>query len=478
MVRLRFAPSPTGYLHIGGLRTALFSYLYAKQQNGSFVFRLEDTDQQRLVEGSEQDLLKMLKWAGLEIDEGPGIGGDYGPYRQSERLETYQKYAQQLLDSGHAYYCFCTPEELEVMKREQQAQGLPTRYDGRHRNLPLEEVKQRLGSGESYVIRMKIPEANENIVMHDEIRGTVTIESEQLEDQVIVKADGFPTYHLASVVDDHLMQITHVVRGEEWLPSLPKHILLYRYFNWEPPHFLHLPLILNPDLSKLSKRQGDVAVEDYQAKGYLPMALVNFIALLGWSSGDDQELFSREELIEKFSFDRVNKAGAVFDQDKLNWMNQQHILSLSPDGLYAWLKPFIMTTPFGTQEENLLKRVCAILQPRLVTLKDVTEKLALFFEEEPTLKDQKLIEVLQKETSRTVLEAFRKEIQAVEEMNGDTFKSLMKTIQKSTKIRGKDLWMPMRYALTLEEHGPDLPLVAEIFGKKKCLQMVEQALNI
>ncbi|MBF0288498.1 MAG: glutamate--tRNA ligase [SAR324 cluster bacterium] len=477
MVRLRFAPSPTGYLHVGGLRTALFSYLYARQQKGAFIFRLEDTDQQRLVEGAEDNLIKMLQWAGLEIDEGADKGGEYGPYRQSERLPVYHKHAQQLLDDGNAYHCFCSSETLDAMRDEQKAKNLPIRYDGRCRHLSSQDVEEKLKVESSHVVRMKIPE-NEQMVMSDLIRGTVIIETDQLDDQVLIKADGFPTYHLAVVVDDHLMEISHVVRGEEWLPSLPKHLLLFRYLKWRPPQFAHLPLILNPDRSKLSKRQGDVAVEDFRDKGYLPEALVNFIVLLGWNTAGDQELFSFQELIENFSFDRVGKAGSIFDNEKLNWMNQQYLHQLSPDELFERLIPYIRDTAFADQDETKLRKVCSILQPRLVTLADIQDKLSLFFEESPQLTDPELIEALREDSAQTVLRAFQEEARNTEAITEDNFPAIMKSVQKSTGIKGKKLWPPMRYALTLEKNGPDLPLVAGVFGKKRCLRMIEQALNL
>ncbi|MBF0238707.1 MAG: glutamate--tRNA ligase, partial [SAR324 cluster bacterium] len=414
MVRTRFAPSPTGYLHVGGLRTALFSFLYARQQQGSFLFRLEDTDRNRLVEGAEEDLIAMLKWAGITPDEGPGVGGDYGPYKQSERLEIYARHAQILLDKGHAYPCFCSAERLEQVKTEQKAQGLISRYDGHCRNLPRGEGLTRMESGEPYVIRMKIPE-NETILMEDLIRDKVAISSEQLDDQVLIKTDRFPTYHMAVVVDDHLMRITHVIRGEEWLPSFPKHLLLYRYFGWEPPKFAHLPLILNTDRSKLSKRQGSVSVEDFRKEGYLSQTMVNFIALLGWNPGDAQELFSMEQLIERFSFERVGKSGSVFDREKLNWMNQQYIKKLSPAELWDALVPYIQTTPFAGESPDRLKKVCQISQNSLTQLKDIQNSLSLFFEDRgSTLSDPILIEFLKKEESRVVLKAFLEQTDTLE----------------------------------------------------------------
>ena len=477
MVRLRFAPSPTGYLHVGGLRTALFSYLYAKQQKGAFIFRLEDTDQQRFVEDSEKDLLAMLQWAGLEIDEGIEAGGAFGPYRQSERRAIYQEHAQQLLAAGHAYCCFCSPETLATLRQAQKAQGLAPRYDRRCRHLNTKTIQQNLAQGLPHVVRMKIP-AHQTLTANDWIRGPLSVETDQLDDQVLLKADGFPTYHLAMVVDDHLMKITHVVRGEEWLPSFPKHHLLYEYFGWEPPHFIHLPLILNQNRAKLSKRQGDVAVEAYQKQGYLAEALVNFIALLGWNAGDDQEIFSLQALIEKFSFARLGKSPAVFDREKLDWMNQHYLHQLSQEDLFERLQPFIQQTPFAHQDPSRLKQVCGLLQPRLTTLADIQSKLALFFDENPVLEEAEWIEVLREDSSQVVLKAVKAHIATAEEMTESTFLHMMKAVQKATGIKGKPLWMPMRYALTLEAHGPELPAVAAVFGKEKCLRMIEQALRV
>ncbi|MGB0363343.1 MAG: glutamate--tRNA ligase, partial [bacterium] len=356
MVRLRFAPSPTGFLHIGGLRTALFSWLCARQNQGSFIFRLEDTDRNRLVEAAESNLLKMLEWAGLVIDEGPGIGGEFGPYRQSERLEIYRDHVDRLLEQGDAYPCFCSEERLEKLKTFQRSEGLTPRYDNHCRKLQKKEVDTKIQSGEKHVIRMKIPENQETFRFNDLVRGTVAIESTQVEDQVILKSDGFPTYHLAVVVDDHLMQISHVVRGEEWLPSFPKHLLLYRYFGWEPPDFIHLPLILNEERAKLSKRHGAVSVEEFRERGYLPQALLNFIALLGWSPGDDREVLSLEEMVDEFRFERVSKSGAVFDREKLNWMNQQYLLKLPEEEYFRMIDDVIQKGDYHDQDPGKIRQ--------------------------------------------------------------------------------------------------------------------------
>jgi len=311
-VRVRFAPSPTGYLHVGGLRTALFNFLFARHSGGKFILRIEDTDRARYVEGAVDNLINTLRWAGLDYDEGPSAGGELGPYVQSERLEIYDEHVRILLESGAAYRCFCSPERLETMRKEQEKKKLQPKYDRTCLRLSPKEIEDNLTANKPFVVRMKVPD-DATIRFSDIVRGEVEFSTERVDDQVLLKSDGYPTYHLANVVDDHLMKISHVIRGEEWLPSTPKHVLLYEAFGWEMPVFAHLPLLLNPDRSKLSKRQGDVAVEDYRDKGYLKEALVNFVALLGWNPGDAREIFSLKELEKEFSLDKVNKSGAVFN---------------------------------------------------------------------------------------------------------------------------------------------------------------------
>ena len=478
MVRLRFAPSPTGFLHVGGLRTALFCWFYVRQHAGQFIFRLEDTDQKRLVEGAENDLVRMLEWAGIDLDEAPEIGGNYGPYRQSERIEIYKTHAQKLLDQDHAYPCFCSTERLDNLRDEQRVNGETPRYDGFCRKLNKHESSLQIDSGESHVVRMKIPEIPETIVLNDLIRGTVSIETSQIEDQVIVKSDGFPTYHLAVVVDDHLMQISHVVRGEEWLPSFPKHLLLYRYFGWEPPEFAHLPLILNPDRTKLSKRQGDVAVEDFRDQGFLPESLVNFISLLGWSPPDDREIFSLAELVNEFSFLRVNKSGSIFDREKLNWMNQQYIQKMDLDELLRRLQPFLTKTPYAQEDETLLVKAVKILQSRLVTLAEIGNRLSLIFDEHPQATDPEVLSVLREKTSKQVLAEFVRQLELTDCLTEENLGSIVKNVQNATNIKGKQLWMPLRYSITLEAQGPDLKKIVDLFGKEKCLRLVKNALDL
>ena len=340
-IRTRFAPSPSGFLHVGGLRTALYSYLFAKQHGGKFILRIEDTDVKREVENAAEIIYKNLKWAGIKYDEGPDIGGSYGPYIQSQRLEIYKNYTDKLIENNNAYHCFCSEETLEKMREEQIAKKQIPKYDRRCLSLNGDEVKEKLKSGAPFTLRMKIPE-NRIVEIEDIVRGKVLFHTNELDDQILLKSDGFPTYHLAVVVDDYLMKISHVIRSEEWLPSTPKHVLLYEYFGWEPPKWVHLSLILNPDKTKMSKRKGDVSVEDYTEKGYLPEAMLNFLAFLGWNPGTEKEVYSMKELIRDFSLEKVHKAGAIFNIEKLDWLNGHYIRRLSLDELEKYVVPFLI----------------------------------------------------------------------------------------------------------------------------------------
>lgn len=475
-VRVRFAPSPTGYLHVGGLRTALYNFLFARHYQGAMVLRIEDTDQTRYVEGATEDLIKTLRWAGIEYDEGPDVGGEYGPYVQSQRLAIYREKALQLVESEYAYYCFCTPEDLEQMRQEQLAKGLTARYDGRCRKLTPDEVRQKLNRGIPHVIRLKMPDEGETI-FEDIIRGIVSFQNELQDDQILLKSDGYPTYHLANVIDDHLMGITHVIRGEEWLLSLPKHIQLYKAFGWEVPKLAHLPLLLNADRSKLSKRQGDVAVEDYIEKGYLPEALINFLALLGWNPGTDQEFFSMEELIQQFSLERVSKSGAVFDIEKLNWMNGHYIRELSEEKRAQFLSHFMEKAGFDISDEERTLKIINGIYKKINKGDDVAREARIFFEDEIEIREAEALEILKKETSKEVLETFLQKLEEVDELNIDSFKQIMKSVQDQTGIKKQDLWMPVRVALTGVTHGAELPLIIEIFGKQKVVSFVAQVLR-
>ncbi len=393
--RVRFAPSPTGYLHVGGLRTALYNYLFAKKHGGTYVLRIEDTDQSRLVEDAVLGLVQSLATMEVQAEEGVLYEndkvvekGENGPYKQSERLSIYREYVDQLVVNGHAYHCFCTAERLDEVRQDMMAKKLPPKYDKHCANLSKEDIQVFLDAGTPHVIRLNIT-PGEEIVFTDIVRGEVKINTKEIDDQVLLKSDGFPTYHMANVVDDRLMGITHVIRGEEWLPSTPKHILLYKAFGWKLPEFAHLPLLLNPDKSKLSKRQGDVAVEDYLGKGYLKEALLNFVALLGWNpgAGSTQEIFSLEELIAQFDLAHVHKGGAVFDYKKLDWMNGEYIKAMSLDDLYAsiekggWFaKDLVQFAPTDMQTKAYLMKVLAVEQERLSHLDMFGEENPFFFQ--------------------------------------------------------------------------------------------------
>jgi len=476
-VRTRFAPSPTGFLHVGGLRTALYNYLFAKKHNGQFILRIEDTDQTRIVPGAVENLIETLKWAGIEFDEGPFKGGPFGPYIQSQRLELYHKHALELVEKGYAYYCFCSPERLEKMRQEQIKLGQPPKYDGTCRRLTSDEVKKKLDEGLPKTIRMKIPEWGE-LKFNDLIRGDVTINFKVLDDQILLKSDGFPTYHLAVVVDDHYMKISHVIRGEEWLPSTPKHILLYDYFQWEKPYFAHLPLLLNPDRTKLSKRQGDVAVEDYRAKGYLPEAVVNFIALLGWNPGDEREFFTIDELIKEFSLERVNKSGAVFDIKKLNWMNAHYIKNSNLDRITQLAIPFLKEKGYDVSNFQKVKIIVEAVRTHLEYLAQIVEHVDIFYADDIEIEDGEAKEFLKLDTTKLVFEKFIHKLQNLDsEIDREKFKVIAKEVQNETGIKGKNLFMPIRIALTGKTHGPELPLLVEYFGKEKLKQRLEKFLK-
>jgi len=506
-IRTRFAPSPTGFLHIGGLRTALYSYFFAKQNGGHFVLRLEDTDVNRFVEGAAEAIYKGLKWAGINYDEGPDIGGPYGPYVQSQRLDIYQKYAQELLDKNLAYYCFCSDETLEQMRQEQTARKLAPKYDRRCCKLNQDEIQKKLEAKEPRVIRMKIPEGRK-IEINDIVRGQVIYNSDELDDQIILKSDGYPTYHLAVVVDDHLMEISHVTRTEEWLPSTPKHILLYEYFGWEPPKWAHLPLLLNPDKTKMSKRKGDVAVEDYIGKGYLPQAMINYLAFLGWNPGSEKEIYSMEELLKDFSFEKVHKAGAIFNIEKLNWYNQHYIRQMDLDRLAEACIPFLVKNdllvplfdhgfdiaavkgPMVIKEYETvltkqkisferLKKIVALEKERMKYLAEIGESAKFFFElpqyEKKLLKWKEMTD----EEIKKSLEHSQKIISEIPEdkFNLETIKSELLTGAQSYKNKGELLWS-LRVALSGQKNSPPPFEIVEILGKKESLSRIEKALSL
>lgn len=488
MIRDRFAPSPTGNVHVGSLRTALYNYLFAKKNNGQFLLRLEDTDRTRYEEGAVENLLGALMVTGVVPDEGlfEEDGkivqkGDYGPYIQSERLEIYKKYIDQLLENGQAYYCFCTKERLDEVREKQKRAAETPRYDGHCRNLPREEVEARVAAGEPYVIRLKLPE-DHVVTFDDAVRGRIEINTNDLDDQVLIKTDGFPTYHFAVVVDDHLMGITHVIRGEEWLPSTPKHVYLYECFGWEQPQYVHLSNILNDDHKKLSKRQGDVSVGDFLKKGYLPEALINFLALLGWSPEDEKEIFSMDELVEAFDLSRINKSGAVFDRAKLDWMNAHYIKELPIEELTARMIPYLVDAGYITEadiEKRMpwLEKVGELMRERLNYFAQVPEETKVLFDRNFEITDQESLDLLKEETVPVLFNALVEKITESDVVDTERAKAILKEIQKehkAEKIKGKMLYMPTRIMLTGEMHGPDLTLIMDVLGKEELLLRLDR----
>lgn len=474
-VRTRFAPSPTGYLHVGGLRTALYNLLFARHHHGQMILRIEDTDRTRYMEGASENLIKTLHAMGIDYQEGPDIGGDDSPYVQSQRLALYREHARQLIEQGDAYYCFCTAERLEEMRRQQEAKKQQPKYDGTCRQLSKQDIEQKLASGISHVIRLKMP--GEGVTrFKDIIRGEISVQNELTDDQILVKSDNYPTYHLANVVDDHHMRITHVIRGEEWLLSVPKHIRLYQAFGWDIPQMAHLPLLLNPDRTKLSKRQGDVAVEDFLEKGYIPEALLNFVALLGWNPGTDQELFTLEELIDQFSLERVNKAGAIFDLQKLNWMNGHFLRELTEEQRFEFLQPFLNKAGYDTSDSVKTHKVISAVSKRITYGDEIKQAAAIFYSDTLNIEEPEAKEILKKNSAQKVLSHFLEKLSDQSTIDVESFKLIMKGVEEETGFRKEELWMPIRIGLTGVTHGPDLPIVLEVFGKEKVENFIRQAL--
>ncbi len=475
--RVRFAPSPTGYLHIGGLRTALFNYLFAKHNNGKFILRIEDTDRNRFVEGAVNNLISTLKWIGLQFDEGPGVEGDFGPYFQSQRLNLYAFYANKLIEEKKAYYCFCAQDRLKQIREQQQAVGLQPKYDKHCLSLSDKEINDLLNKNTPHVIRLKV-DPGFTISFDDEIRGTVEFLSDLIDDQVLIKSDGYPTYHLANVVDDHLMEITHVIRGEEWLPSTPKHILLYDYFNWEKPHFAHLPLLLNPDRSKLSKRQGDVAVEDYQKKGYLKEALINFVALLGWNAGDDKEFYNFNELIDSFTLDRVNKSGAIFNLEKLNWLNAEHLRAKSNDEILIMLKDELLNSQYAGKsfDDRYLLKVIEAMKPRVSFIKEFLTEGFYFFER-PTEYDPAVKKKRWKEDSAKLIKLYSESLINFNPSSKEEYENLLKKIAEENNVGAGRIIHPLRLALSGVGGGPGIFDILFILGKEESIDRINKTVE-
>lgn len=475
-VRVRFAPSPTGYLHVGGARTAIYNYFFAKAMKGTFYLRIEDTDRKRYNEEALHDLLRDLKWLGLQWDEGPGCEGDVGPYFQSARLDIYSREIQKLLDSGDAYYCFCTEERLQEVRQAQEKSGATvTGYDRHCRNLSREEAEARIARGEKAVIRFKVPETG--ITGFDDlIRGHIEYQNELLDDLVLIKRDKYPTYHFASVVDDHLMGTSHVLRGDEWISSTPKHVLLYKAFGWEPPVFCHLPVILAAGGGKLSKRKGAASVGDFRDLGYLPDTLVNFLALLGWNPGDDREVMSIDEMIEAFSLERINPKAVAFDEKKLQWMNGQHIHRTNDDVLAEIMVNGLKENQIETSSfsSDYILAVVKLLKSRAHFLTDLPTMASYFFSE-PTSFDEKAKSKHWGPGSRTIAQSVRSVLEPLSDFNVASIEQAFQSLTESSGHRLGDLVGAVRLAVSGVSAGPGLWEMFELIGKQKVLNRIQKA---
>jgi len=477
-VRVRYAPSPTGHLHIGNARTALFNYLFARNQNGKFIIRIEDTDQKRNIEGGEESQLRYLKWLGIEWDESIDVGGEYGPYRQSERTEIYQKYTEELLEKGLAYHCYCTSEELEKEREEQQANSQMPRYSGKCRNLTAEQRAELEAEGREPSIRFRVP-SNTEIKWNDIVKDEVSFESEGIGDFVIVKKDGTPTYNYAVAIDDYLMKMTHVLRGDDHISNTPKQILVYEALGWTPPVFGHMTLIVNENRRKLSKRDESIIqfIEQYKELGYLPEALFNFITMLGWSPVGEEEIFSKEQFIEIFDPARLSKSPALFDTSKLRWMNNQYMKQLDLDEVVALSVPHLVKAgkveeTRDAETEQWVRDLVALYQEQMSFGAEIVELTEMFFKKEIDYSEEAKA-VLAEEQVPEVLKVFAEEISSLEEFSADEIKAATKAVQKATGQKGKKLFMPIRVATTGETHGPELPKAISLLGKETVLARLE-----
>ena len=484
-VRVRYAPSPTGEPHLGNIRSALFNWLFARSEGGTFIVRIEDTDQARLVEGATDKILDALRWLGLDWDEGPSVGGTYGPYVQSERqaMGTYNEHAERLIASGHAYYCYCLPQRLDAMRKEQQAAGRSPGYDRQCRELTEAERDGCIRENPDPVVRFKMPLSGE-IVITDAIRGEVRFEASLLDDFVLLKSDGFPTYHLANVVDDHLMEITHVMRAEEWLPSAPRHMKLYEAFGFEMPILVHLPIILGSDRGKLSKRHGATSILDYRDQGYLPDAMLNFLAKLGWSLDDSTEVFSREDLVRYFSLDRILANPAVFNLDKLDWYNGVYIRELPLEALCSELVPFLEDRVGGLPDsvarpidQAYLLRIMPLERERLKRLADATEMLSFFFVEQPALDGRTLVQKgMDVEATRLALARALAVAEAAGTWEAEELEAPYRALADELGVKTGQLFGTMRVAVTGRTAAPPLFETMAVLGRERCVPRIRHAL--
>lgn len=479
-VRVRFAPSPTGFLHIGGLRTALYNYLFARKNKGKFILRIEDTDRSRYVENAVENLIKSLRWAGIDYDEGPVLNGEFGPYFQSERLDKYSKYCKTLIDNGAAYYAFDTPEEIQQMRDRLQESKSDPKYDRLNMKNQLtindDETKRLISGGSDYVIRLKVPDGKD-IKFKDIIRGDISVPSKDIDDQVLMKSDGFPTYHLANVVDDHLMEISHVIRGEEWLPSTPKHIILYEAFGWNKPKFAHLPLLLNEKKQKLSKRHGDVAVEDFKEKGYLRDAFVNFISLLGWNPSGDREIYTIDELIDAFDLTKINKGGAVFDNTKLEWMNAQYLKTIPENELVRPLRIEIKKKNLTLPDDSFLSSTIKLFKERVTFIHQIPDYAKYMFTDDFEYDEK----YMQKKWLEDTLENIKPLVdlyRQTDDFAHDNLYTITKDYAEKNDLKIGFVIHPIRLMITGQSIGAGMFETMEVLGKDNCIKRFDKFIKL
>ena len=480
-VRTRFAPSPTGYPHVGNIRTALFAWLFARHYGGSFVVRIEDTDVARKVEGAVEVILDSLRWLGLDWDEGPEVGGKYGPYFQSQRLDIYRELAERLVSQGDAYHCYCSPQRLKEMRAEQVRRKQPPGYDRHCRYLSQEERAKKQAEGVIPVVRFKIP-LDGQTRFNDLIRGEVAFENSTLDDFVLLKSDGYPTYHLANVIDDHLMEISHVLRAEEWLSSVPRHLLLYQALGFEPPQFAHLPMILGPDRAKLSKRHGAVSITEYRDQGYLPETMVNFLALLGWSLDDRTVILSRQELIKNFSLERVSRTAAIFNHDKLNWMNGVYIRNLSLEDFTRRALPFLdrdlppeVKRPLPT---DYVRQIMPLIKERAKTLVEVAELTQFFFIDKLDYDASLLVgKKMNQESTIQALKVAQEKLEQLAMFGTESLEALLRPLAEELGLKTGQLFGILRVAITGQTAAPPLFQTMAVLGKERCLERIKAAID-
>lgn len=472
--RTRFAPSPTGYMHIGNLRTAIFEYLVAKSNNGDFILRIEDTDQNRKVEGAIDFIYNTLNLCGFTIDEGPNNEGSVGPYIQSERIDIYKEYAQRLVEMGKAYYCFCSEERLNELRDIANLNKVPFKYDGHCRNLSREEALERINRGEKYVIRQAMPTSGETVI-DDLVYGKVVIDNSVLEDQILLKSDGFPTYNFANVIDDHLMNITHVVRGKEYLDQTAKYNLLYEAFGWEKPVYIHVAMVLGEDGTKLSKRNGDASFMDLYNDGYLPEAIVNYLVFLGWSPNSNREIFSMDELIKEFDPKRISKSSSQYDVKKLNWMNAKYIKNLSDDDYYKLVIPYLKDSyDVSDKSEDWLKHLVRIYKNHISFGKEIVSEVELFFNKDLDLDDE-CFSFLDDPDARKVIDCFKEKIANLKDWSVSSINDCISLVKEETGIKGKMLYMPIRIKVSYQMHGPELGDTIFLLGKEEVLKRLDRS---